>query len=60
MEAEDNPTVKAPITLQSVNSCPAVPCCKTQLSEAALAQWKKEFLDMEGSGGPIQRQDSEQ
>lgn len=43
LETEDSPTVKAPITLQSVNSPPAAPCCRIQMSDAALAQLKKVF-----------------
>lgn len=38
---EDSPTINAPITLQSVDSAIAIPYCKTQFSEKALAHWKK-------------------
>ncbi|MGE4352891.1 MAG: DUF4183 domain-containing protein [Oscillospiraceae bacterium] len=41
LETEDNPSENDPITLQSVSSVPAVPCCKTQFSEKALAHWEK-------------------
>ena len=49
LNTEDSPTEKAPITLQSVSSSPAAPCCETQLSDSALARIKKELLDVENA-----------
>lgn len=45
LQTEDSPTVCAPITLQTITARPPepCPCCKTQLSDAALAEWKKVF-----------------
>jgi hypothetical protein len=43
LETRDSPTVTAPITLQSVSGSCERPRCETQMSDAALAQWKKEY-----------------
>jgi hypothetical protein len=43
LETEDSPTVGAPISLQSVGNRSVSPCCKTQMSDTALLQWKKEY-----------------
>lgn len=39
---KDDPTVGAPITLQSVG-CACEPRCETQMSDAALARWEKVY-----------------
>lgn len=43
LETENNPTVGAPITLQSVSSIPAEPRCEVKMSDAALTQWEKVY-----------------
>ena len=55
LTTKDNPTENAPITLQSVKNRSGVPCCDTHFSEAALAQWKKEFPHAEDPRGLFQR-----
>ncbi len=43
LKTEDSPTVRAPISLQFVKNSPAPFCRKVRMSDAALAQWKKEY-----------------
>lgn len=43
IKTKDSPTVGAPITLQSVKNIPSLHCCNVKMSDAALAQWKKEY-----------------
>lgn len=45
LKTESGPAEKAPITLQSVSSRPAVPCCKAKFSDAALAHLQNERID---------------
>lgn len=46
LETVDSPTVRAPITLQTICSSAAVPYCKTQFSKRALMEWEKKFGDI--------------
>lgn len=46
LKTKDSPTCGAPITLQSIGRNCTPPCCETQMSEVALAQWKKEYSDI--------------
>ncbi|MVB09698.1 hypothetical protein CAFE_03630 [Caprobacter fermentans] len=50
LETRDCPTVAAPITLQSVGGGCELPHCETQMSDAALAQWKREYSCGENPG----------
>jgi len=49
LKTEDSPAEKAPITLQSVSSRPAVSCGETQLAETTLARIKKELLNSDNA-----------
>jgi len=44
LETANNPTVGAPIILQSVSGAPVESCNNVQMSDEALAQWKKVYL----------------
>lgn len=50
LETENDPAVGAPIILQSVNGAPAESCCRVQMSDAALAQWKKVYSPGDDGG----------
>lgn len=52
MNTTDSPTVGAPITLQSVKNIFQSRCCNVQMSNKALAQWKKEYLCIKCSCKP--------
>ena len=53
LKTEGSPCVDAPIALQSVSSSPAVPYCKTQFSDAALEQIKKQLPDITNILDPV-------
>jgi hypothetical protein len=48
-ETEDSPTVGSPISLQFVSNSSAPHCGKTRMSDAALAQWGKEYAQIDES-----------
>lgn len=50
LETVNDPAVGAPIILQSVNGPQTESCCRVQMSDAALAQWKKVYTRIQNSG----------
>ncbi len=52
LDTVNDPAVGAPIILQSVNGVPAESCCRVQMSDAALAQWKKVYTRIQGPCAP--------
>lgn len=54
LKTQDSPMVGAPISLRSVSNFCRLPRCKTQMSDAALEQWKRQYSNGEDPCDPAQ------